>query len=659
MPSYPVSGDNPIDTSLDMTSSGVNLHSGDLMQVNLTYDGATLAETVTDLTTHANFTQNYSINIPSFIGSGYGYVGFTAGTGGETATQDILAWTYCPVTAKPYTPINFAVTPASGTELDLSWAEAYSSVTNFNILQLIGGTYTQIGQVSGVTTDFASTGLNVGGTYTYEVVASNSAGVSAPAGPATGITPTPPANPINLQASNITTTGVTLSWQDLANNATGYDITRQLESDNSQHVTTLPSTATYYTDSNLISGRDYEYEVAATNLAGPSAGISINVETIPPPPVVSTPTVGAGQITLNWTDAAHAVNGYNIYRGTSPGGENFNSPINGSTLVTADTYPDTNLSSSTTYYYTVEAVNNGGSSTPSNEISATVGALIVTPAAANSNPVTGTTTALSVLGQEGGTDAGLTYSWSYTGPTGVTYSGANNGTNAAKNITAIFTQAGTYNFTATITDPGNLSTTSMILVTVNQTPTYIAVSPSSSPVVPIGLARQFSATATDQFGNAIASPSVSWGINGSGNSVDGTGNVTLGSAPGSFTVTATDGSAQGMATIIAENFAVPAGSTLDINLGSAGAVSVSDPGGNITASQNGVQITFSGITAVTVTDTASGDVLNFNGPLALPFTFVNTGSSTINVNSGALTFAANMGGTINLGALSVAAGAAR
>ena len=81
----------------------------------------------------------------------------------------------------------------------------------------------------------------------------------------------------------------------------------------------------------------------------------------------------------------------------------------------------------------------------------------------------------------------------------------------------------------------------------NQTPTNIVVSPSTSPVVPIGLTQQFSATATDQFGNAITSPSFRWGITGTGNSIDGTGNATLGSTPGSFTVTATDGGAQGMA----------------------------------------------------------------------------------------------------------------
>ena len=197
----------------------------------------------------------------------------------------------------------------------------------------------------------------------------------------------------------------------------------------------------------------------------------------------------------------------------------------------------------------------------------------------------------------------------------------------------------------------------MVSVVVQQTPTNVVVSPASSPVVPVGFTQQFSATATDQFGNAIGSPSFGWGITGGGNSIDGTGNATLGTTPGSFTVTATDNSAQGMATVIAENFAVPSGSILDINLSSAGAVSLSDPGSNITASQNGVQIMFTAITGVTVTDTASNDILNFNGPLALPFTFVSAGSSTVNVNGGTMTFAANMGGTINLGNLSVAAGA--
>jgi len=286
------------------------------------------------------------------------------------------------------------------------------------------------------------------------------------------------------------------------------------------------------------------------------------------------------------------------------------------------------------------------------------GPSVQTAAAANPNPVTGTSTVLSALGTENNSSSGLVYTWSYTGPTGVSYTGATNGSTSAQSITANFAQAGNYNFTVTISDSSGLSVTSPVTVVVQQTPTNIVVSPNSSPVVPVGLTQQFSATATDQFGNAIGSPTFNWAITGGGNSIDGTGNVTLGSTPGSFTVTAGDGAAQGMATVIAENFAVPSGSTLDINLSAAGAVTLSPSGSNVTASQNGIQITLGGFSAVTVTETGSGDVLDFSGPLALPFTFVNCGSSAVNVSSGTLTFAADMGGTINLGSLMVSNGAA-
>ncbi|MGA2442546.1 MAG: hypothetical protein ABSH08_16455, partial [Tepidisphaeraceae bacterium] len=139
------------------------------------------------------------------------------------------------------------------------------------------------------------------------------------------------------------------------------------------------------------------------------------------------------------------------------------------------------------------------------------GLTVQNPAAANPTTVTATSTALSALGSENGSGSGLTYTWSYTGPTGVTYTGATNGANAAKNITANFTQSGTYNFTATITDSIGLFTTTSVSVTVQQTATNIVVSPATSPVLPVGFAQQFSATATDQFGNSISSSSFSLG----------------------------------------------------------------------------------------------------------------------------------------------------
>ena len=60
------------------------------------YDGTTLKVTITDTVTQATATQSYAVNIPSLVGGNTGYVGFTGGTGGLTAVQKLLNWTYSP-----------------------------------------------------------------------------------------------------------------------------------------------------------------------------------------------------------------------------------------------------------------------------------------------------------------------------------------------------------------------------------------------------------------------------------------------------------------------------------------------------------------------------------------------------------------------------------
>jgi len=88
-------GASPTIPALDMTSSGVSLLSGDVFNVHTTYDGTTLIMTITDATNSSQtFTASWPINIPSTVGSNSAYVGFTGGTGGLTAIQEILDWTY-------------------------------------------------------------------------------------------------------------------------------------------------------------------------------------------------------------------------------------------------------------------------------------------------------------------------------------------------------------------------------------------------------------------------------------------------------------------------------------------------------------------------------------------------------------------------------------
>ncbi len=88
-----VNGAAPTTPSLDMTSSGVNLHTTDVFNVQMTYDGTNLTMTITDATTNATFTHTWAINLPGTVGGNTAYVGFTGGTGGYTAIQDILNWT--------------------------------------------------------------------------------------------------------------------------------------------------------------------------------------------------------------------------------------------------------------------------------------------------------------------------------------------------------------------------------------------------------------------------------------------------------------------------------------------------------------------------------------------------------------------------------------
>ena len=86
-------GAAPTIPSVDMTASGVDLHSGDVMNVHMTYDGTTLTWTISDPTAGKSFTTSATVNIPSFAGN-TAYVGFTGASGGLTAIQEIINWTW-------------------------------------------------------------------------------------------------------------------------------------------------------------------------------------------------------------------------------------------------------------------------------------------------------------------------------------------------------------------------------------------------------------------------------------------------------------------------------------------------------------------------------------------------------------------------------------
>jgi Legume lectin domain len=75
------------------TPAGVDLHGGHPIRVTLDYDGTTLTVVILDETTRQQATHSYPVNIIATIGA-MAHVGFTAGTGGLAARQDILSWQF-------------------------------------------------------------------------------------------------------------------------------------------------------------------------------------------------------------------------------------------------------------------------------------------------------------------------------------------------------------------------------------------------------------------------------------------------------------------------------------------------------------------------------------------------------------------------------------
>ena len=126
----------------------------------------------------------------------------------------------------------------------------------------------------------------------------------------------------------------------------------------------------------LVNGDSYNFIVTATNSLGTSAPSNASSAVIPAITAPSAPTAlvatpGNGTVALSWTappNGGSAITGYNVYKGTTSGGENYAIPVNGTTFVPGTTVTVSGLSNSQSYFFTVKAVNATGASLASSEV---------------------------------------------------------------------------------------------------------------------------------------------------------------------------------------------------------------------------------------------------------------------------------------------------
>jgi hypothetical protein len=113
--------------------------------------------------------------------------------------------------------------------------------------------------------------------------------------------------------------------------------------------------------SSVAAGANCTIEMTFTPSAAGQRTATLNIADNAPesPQTVSLSGTGAHDVFLSWSaSTSSGVVGYNVYRGTTPGGES-STPLN-STPISGTSYVDETVTAGTTYYYVVKAVNGSG-----------------------------------------------------------------------------------------------------------------------------------------------------------------------------------------------------------------------------------------------------------------------------------------------------------
>ncbi|MHB8512297.1 MAG: RCC1 domain-containing protein [Actinomycetota bacterium] len=273
----------------------------------------------------------------------------------------------------PTAPQNLIATSGNA-QVSLSWSapasNGGSAVTGYNIYRSTSsGTETLLTQAT--STSYQDTGLTNGTTYYYKVSAVNGVGEGSLSNEASAMPATLPGAPSGLSATS-GNTQATLHWSAPSSNGgaaiTNYNIYRST-SPGAETLLTQVGNVTSYTDSGLNNGAKYYYTVSAVNIVGEgpqSAETSVIPATVPSAPQSLSATPGNTTIGLSWaapaSNGGSAITNYNIYRGTTSGGETLLTQVGNVT-----SFDDTGLTNGTKYYYTVTALNVVGESGQSHE----------------------------------------------------------------------------------------------------------------------------------------------------------------------------------------------------------------------------------------------------------------------------------------------------
>ena len=185
------------------------------------------------------------------------------------------------------------------------------------------------------------------------------------------VSPTTPSRPnLNLKALD---KSIELTWTEPSNNGgaeiTGYKIYRGTTTDNIAYRTTLTNVYTY-TDTSLINGQVYYYQVSALNSVGEGTKSKVESMTpigLPGNPLNPNARLSGNSITITWEppneNGGSKITQYKIYRSPDPNNFRLLRSI-GNQL----SFVDTQIEIGEHYYYYITAVTSQGEGPKSNTV---------------------------------------------------------------------------------------------------------------------------------------------------------------------------------------------------------------------------------------------------------------------------------------------------
>ena len=264
----------------------------------------------------------------------------------------------------PKPPPSLAALASCG-QVSLTWS-ASPGAANYNVKRstINGGPYTNDTVASTSVTSYNDTNVLSGTTYYYVVSAVGAGGEGANSGQVSATLPLPPALTI---FTVITSYGqVALTWSAVSCSSVAYTYNVERATSSGGPYAVLANTsATSYTDTNVLDGTTYYYVVSALSDGGqgPNSAQVSATPPLPPAPTILTVATNCAQASLTWSVVVCPSITYNVKRSSSSGG-----PYTTIANTTSTAFTDTSVLSGTTNYYVVSALSDGGEGSNSAQV---------------------------------------------------------------------------------------------------------------------------------------------------------------------------------------------------------------------------------------------------------------------------------------------------